>query len=119
MKIKLRLLVDSFKAIHGIYDSITTFSRVVSLADSYSEIKNIVALFEARKMKLVPKADEDGNISVKDYNELNAKIDSMLEEEVELKYIMKFTKQECADALKNKLIKGSDFAAIHHYFVRS
>lgn len=117
MKIKLKTLHNQFKGITGVYDSIFKFSRVVDLSEGYKEIKNLVELFEEKRKSLTPPMDDEGRMSVKDYNSFQKKLNEMLDEEITLKKPVKFTIDEAKAALESQNITSSQFIDLEELFI--
>lgn len=117
MKIKLKTLHSQFKGITGVYDSIFKFSRVVDLSEGYKEIKNMVELFEEKRKVLTPPMDDEGRMSVKDYNSFQKKLNEMLDEEITLKKPVKFTIDEAKAALESQNITSSQFIDLEELFI--
>ncbi len=104
----VRKLIENFRTITKVYDSIEKFQRKLDLVPAYNEMKEVVQMFEKEREKILTPLKKEGKLPDSNLNEANEKIEPYLQQEVELKNNIKFTKEE---AEKSK-ITGSELAAI-------
>lgn len=103
---QLREILTAFKGLTSVYDSIESFKRKWELVPAYREIKEVVTLFENNREKIANKYGE--KIPPEKQREFIKDVEKMLDEDVKLKHILKFSKDE----VEESKIKGSVLVSI-------
>jgi hypothetical protein len=106
---KLRTIILAFNGVTQVYDSIQEFQRKWELKDAYKELRDAMEIFEKNKEQTIAELKLDnGAIPNALVPEANLRLNKIAEQDIKLKYNLKFTKKE----VEKSNIKGSELTNI-------
>jgi hypothetical protein len=114
---RLKKLNQQFPAIEKVYNSgVKEFKRKLELRKGFKELKEILQQAGESQQEIVKEyADEKGQVPEGFQNEVNQKIQEIMDTEVEMDHPLKFTEKEFEEATKKDLT-SSELADIYDEF---